>query len=144
MEDATTAAATDAKPDAPVFFSARALCKVYRSGEVEVHALHDVDIEICRGEFIVLPGASGSGQSTLLNILGGLDLPSSGEVRFGDAVLTASSKSELAAYRREQVGFVLQFYYPIPGSTVRDNLALVTDIALNPMPATDRERGYET
>ena len=120
-----------------VVFSARDLAKVYRSGEVEVHALRDVNLEIRRGEFVVLLGASGSGKSTLLNILGGLDLPSSGEVRFADHALTGASDSELTSYRREHVGFVFQFYNLIPSLTVRENLALVTDIATNPMPVDE-------
>ena len=135
--NAATVASTGAKPDAPVVFSAHALCKVYRSGEVEVHALRDVDMEIRRGEFVVLLGASGSGKSTLLNILGGLDVPSSGEVRFGDTVLTAANEHDLTTYRREHVGFVFQFYNLIPSLTVRENLALVTDIAKNPMPVDE-------
>ena len=122
---------------APVVFSAHGLCKVYTSGEVEVHALRDVEMEIRRGEFVVLLGASGSGKSTLLNILGGLDVPSSGEVRFGDTVLTAASEKDLTTYRREHVGFVFQFYNLIPSLTVRENLALVTDIAVNPMPVDE-------
>jgi len=117
----------------PVFI-AHGLTKVYRTGEVEVQALRDVDLEIGRGEFVVLLGASGSGKSTLLNILGGLDVPTRGEVRFGDHVLTGASEAELTAYRREHVGFVFQFYNLIPSLTVRENLALVTDIAENPMP----------
>ena len=120
-----------------VVFSARGLAKVYRSGEVEVHALRDVDLEIHRGEFVVLLGASGSGKSTLLNILGGLDVPSNGEVRFADHALTGASDGELTTYRREHVGFVFQFYNLIPSLTVRENLALVTDIASNPMPVDD-------
>ena len=120
-----------------VVFLARDLAKVYRSGEVEVHALRDVNLEIRRGEFVVLLGASGSGKSTLLNILGGLDLPSSGEVRFADHALTGASDSELTTYRREHVGFVFQFYNLIPSLTVRENLALVTDIASNPMPVDE-------
>ena len=122
---------------APVVFSAHALCKVYRSGEVEVHALRDVEMEIRRGEFVVLLGASGSGKSTLLNILGGLDVPSSGEVHFGDTALTGASEKDLTTYRREHVGFVFQFYNLIPSLTVRENLALVTDIAKNPMPVDE-------
>jgi putative ABC transport system ATP-binding protein len=114
-------------------FVGRGLCKTYGSGEVEVHALREVDLEIRRGEFIVLLGPSGSGKSTLLNILGGLDVPTSGEVRFGDHVLTGASEAELTAYRREHVGFVFQFYNLIPSLTVRENLALVTDIAEHPM-----------
>ena len=124
-------------PSSQVVFIGRGLSKVYRSGEVEVHALRDVNLDICRGEFVVLLGASGSGKSTLLNILGGLDLPTSGEVRFGDQRLTGASDSELTIYRREHVGFVFQFYNLIPSLTVRENLALVTDIATNPMPVDE-------
>jgi putative ABC transport system ATP-binding protein len=118
---------------APVFY-ARGLTKTYRSGEVEVQALRQVDLDIGRGEFVVLLGASGSGKSTLLNILGGLDVPTTGEVRFGEHVLTGAGESALTTYRREHVGFVFQFYNLIPSLTVRENLALVTDIATDPMP----------
>ena len=114
-------------------FRARGLAKTYRTGEVEVQALRDVDLEIARGEFVVLLGASGSGKSTLLNILGGLDVPTRGDVRFGDHTLSGASEAELTAYRREHVGFVFQFYNLIPSLTVRENLALVTDIASDPM-----------
>ncbi|WP_404300361.1 ABC transporter ATP-binding protein [Alicycliphilus denitrificans] len=119
---------------APVVFRARGLCKTYRTGEVEVRALHGVDLDIWRGEFIVLLGASGSGKSTLLNILGGLDVPTTGEVWFAEHRLSGASEAELTAYRREHVGFVFQFYNLIPSLTVRENLALVTDIAAHPMP----------
>jgi putative ABC transport system ATP-binding protein len=115
-------------------FHARGLAKIYHTGEVEVQALRDVDLDIARGEFVVLLGASGSGKSTLLNILGGLDVPTRGEVRFGEHTLSGASEAELTAYRREHVGFVFQFYNLIPSLTVRENLALVTDICKNPMP----------
>jgi putative ABC transport system ATP-binding protein len=118
---------------APPIFTARHIGKVYHTGDVEVVALKDVSLEIERGEFIVLLGASGSGKSTLLNILGGLDVPSSGEVRFADHQLSGASEAELTRYRREHVGFVFQFYNLIPSLTVRENLALVTDIASTPM-----------
>ena len=114
-------------------FHARDLCKTYQTGEVQVRALHDVNLDIVRGEFVVLLGASGSGKSTLLNILGGLDVPTSGEVRFVDHALSGASESELTTYRREHVGFVFQFYNLIPSLTVRENVALVTDIAPHPM-----------
>ncbi len=113
--------------------SARSLCKVYGSGDTAVHALRDVDLDVLAGEFIVLLGASGSGKSTLLNILGGLDVPSSGEVMFDGQPLTHAGDDELTAYRRGHVGFVFQFYNLIPSLTVRENVALVTDIARNPM-----------
>ncbi|MFA7505355.1 MAG: ABC transporter ATP-binding protein [Burkholderiaceae bacterium] len=118
----------------PPVFQARGLSKVYRTGEVEVHALRSVDLDIHRGEFIVLLGASGSGKSTLLNILGGLDVPSAGTVRFADHDLSAAGEAELTRYRREHVGFVFQFYNLIPSLTVRENIALVTDIVPDPMP----------
>jgi putative ABC transport system ATP-binding protein len=100
---------------------------------VQIHALREVDLDIFLGEFVVLLGASGSGKSTLLNILGGLDVPSSGTVRFDDHVLSGASEAELTRYRREHVGFVFQFYNLIPSLTVRENVALVTDIAPHPM-----------
>ena len=114
-------------------FQVRDLCKRYQTGEVEVLALRDVSLEILRGEFVVLLGASGSGKSTLLNILGGLDTPSSGEVRFGTRQLSGAGEGALTQYRREHVGFVFQFYNLIPSLTVRENVALVTDIASHPM-----------
>ena len=118
-------------------FRARGLGKVYRSGEVEVVALHDVDLDVRAGEFVVLLGPSGSGKSTLLNILGGLDAPTSGDVRFRDHQLTGASDAELTAYRRDHVGFVFQFYNLIPSLTVRENVALVTDIVRDPMPVDE-------
>jgi putative ABC transport system ATP-binding protein len=118
-------------------FAARALTKVYRMGESEVHALRGVDLEIHAGEFIVLLGPSGSGKSTLLNILGGLDTPTTGDVRFLEHQLTGADEAELTRYRREHVGFVFQFYNLIPALTARENVALVTDIAVSPMPAQE-------
>ncbi len=117
--------------------SMRDLSKTYGSGATAVHALRHVDLDVASGEFIVLLGASGSGKSTLLNILGGLDRPSSGEVRFLDHRLTDASDDELTRYRREHVGFVFQFYNLIPSLTVRENVALVTDIAADPMPVDE-------
>ena len=122
---------------AAALFRARGLAKTYRTGEVEVRALHGVDLQIAAGEFVVLLGPSGSGKSTLLNILGGLDVPSDGEVWFADHRLTGASEAELTTYRREHVGFVFQFYNLIPSLTVRENVALVTDIAEDPMPVDE-------
>lgn len=124
-------------PEGASVFSAHGLTKTYLTGEVEVTALRDVDLDIRRGEFVVLLGASGSGKSTLLNILGGLDMPTRGELRFGALVLSGASEAQLTAYRREHVGFVFQFYNLIPSLTVRENLALVTDIAVHPMPVDE-------
>ena len=114
-------------------FEARGLTKVYRMGEVEVHALRGVDLDLFRGEFVVLLGPSGSGKSTLLNILGGLDVPTSGRVRYHDQDLTAVDDAGLTRYRREHVGFVFQFYNLIPSLTARENVALVTEIARDPL-----------
>ena len=114
-------------------FAARGLTKTYRMGTTEVHALRGVDLGIHAGEFVVLLGPSGSGKSTLLNILGGLDTPTSGEVRFLDHELSNADEAELTRYRREHVGFVFQFYNLIPSLTARENVALVTDISERPM-----------
>jgi putative ABC transport system ATP-binding protein len=116
-----------------IVFHARGLSKVYRMGEVEVHALRALDLDIKRGEFLVLLGPSGSGKSTLLNILGGLDVPSSGEVSYCDHRLDGADQSELTRFRREHVGFVFQFYNLIPSLTVRENVSLVADITDVPM-----------
>ena len=122
-------------PPAPdeIVFRARGLRKVYRMGEVEVHALRELDLDIKRGEFLVLLGPSGSGKSTLLNILGGLDVPSSGEVSYCNHRLDGADDSELTRFRREHVGFVFQFYNLIPSLTVRENISLVADITDVPM-----------
>jgi len=114
-------------------FTARGLTKIYRIGEVEVHALRGIDLEVASGELIVLLGPSGSGKSTLLNILGGLDAPTAGDVHFLDHSLTGASEAELTRYRREHIGFVFQFYNLIPALTAQENVALVTEIADNPM-----------
>jgi len=116
---------------------ARGLSKRYASGDGEVWALREVDLDVARGEFVVLLGPSGSGKSTLLNILGGLDVPSSGELRFGAQPLSGADEAALTRYRREHVGFVFQFYNLIPSLTAEENVALVTDIARAPMPAAD-------
>jgi putative ABC transport system ATP-binding protein len=118
-------------------FTARGLTKSYRMGEAEVHALRGVDLDIDAGEFIVLLGPSGSGKSTLLNILGGLDTPTSGSISFKTQDLSKADEAALTRYRREHVGFVFQFYNLIPALTARENVALVTDIAVQPMPAAE-------
>ena len=120
-----------AAPD--IVFRAQGLTKVYRMGEVEVQALRGVDLELRRGEFVVLLGPSGSGKSTLLNILGGLDVPSSGDVFYEDHDLTRADDRALTAFRRDHVGFVFQFYNLIPSLTARENVAIVTEIARAPM-----------
>jgi len=114
-------------------FSAQDVTKVYRSGDVEVHALRGVSLELFEREMAVLLGPSGSGKSTFLNIMGGLDQATSGTVRFRDLELTACSESQLTRYRRNHVGFVFQFYNLIPSLTAWENVSLVTEIARDPM-----------
>ncbi len=114
-------------------FRAVDVTKVYQMGEVQVHALRGVSLDLFDHEFVVLLGASGSGKSTLLNILGGLDIPTAGSVHYLDQELTASDDAELTKYRRENVGFVFQFYNLIPSLTARENVELITEIAQSPM-----------
>ena len=123
---------TSENPHSAIFV-AHGLTKIYRMGEVEVHALRGIDLTLNRGELVVLLGPSGSGKSTLLNILGGLDAPTGGEVRYLDYMLTGASESELTRFRREHVGFVFQFYNLIPSLTARENVAAVTEISKAPM-----------
>ncbi|MDE5466143.1 ABC transporter ATP-binding protein [Bradyrhizobium sp. CSS354] len=117
----------------PPVFTARALTKTYVSGEVSVHALNDVDLEISEREVVVLLGPSGSGKTTLLNIMGGLDRPTSGKLLFRDLDLTGLDDRGLTNYRREHIGFVFQFYNLVPSLTAYENVALVTEIADRPM-----------
>jgi putative ABC transport system ATP-binding protein len=122
--------------DTPVF-TAVGLTKTYRMGEVEVHALRGVDLQLFPGEFVVLLGPSGSGKSTLLNILGGLDVPTSGTVAYCDHRLDGADGDALTLFRREHVGFVFQFYNLLPSLTALENVALVTEIAGDPMAPAD-------
>lgn len=107
--------------------------KIYRAGDVDIHALRGVDFDLTEGEFVVVLGPSGSGKSTLLNILGGLDTPTSGEVMYRDHNLTTATDMALTRFRREHVGFVFQFYNLVPSLTALENVKLVTEIAEHPM-----------
>jgi len=126
-------AAPSATPSPEVVFQARGVAKRYAVGETVVEALRSVDLELRRGELVVLLGPSGSGKSTLLNILGGLDAPSAGEVRFLGRDLARSDEEERTRFRRDHVGFVFQFYNLIPSLTASENVALVTEISRDPM-----------
>jgi len=117
----------------PPIFQIHGVTKTYQMGEVEIHALRGVDLDLYAGEFVVVLGPSGSGKSTLLNILGGLDVPTRGEVRYLDHELTSAGDAALTRFRREHVGFVFQFYNLIPSLTALENVALVTEIAENPL-----------
>ena len=133
----TLAVESSEERDASPVLRAEAVTKVYRMGEVDVHALRGVDFALYAGEFLVLLGMSGSGKSTLLNILGGLDVPTAGRVFYRDWELTEADSDELTRYRREHVGFVFQFYNLIPSLTAEENVALVTEVAPNPMDPAD-------
>jgi putative ABC transport system ATP-binding protein len=124
---------TSGNHGSPAIFRMRGVTKVYGMGEVEVHALRGVDLDLYPGELVVLLGPSGSGKSTLLNILGGLDVPTAGEVYYHDHNLTAANERELTRYRREHVGFVFQFYNLIPSLTAIENVGVVTEIAEHPI-----------
>ena len=136
-----TTATARATPERPagltLVFEARRIAKVYHMGELDVHALRGIDLELRESEFLVLLGPSGSGKSTLLNILGGLDVPSSGQVIYRGTDLTVADDWTLTQYRRKHVGFVFQFYNLIPSLTARENVALVTDIADHPLAPED-------
>jgi putative ABC transport system ATP-binding protein len=116
-----------------VVFQARGLTKVYHMGEVQVHALRGVDLDLYAGELVAILGASGSGKTTLVNILGGLDTATEGRVLYRGQDLTRADDHELTEYRRHYVGFVFQFYNLIPSLTARENVSIVTEIARDPM-----------
>ncbi len=120
-----------------IVFRTEGVTKVYDTGQVKVHALDGVDLTLYGGELAVLLGPSGSGKSTLLNILGGLDHVTDGRVWFEETELTDLGDRELTRYRRNHVGFVFQFYNLVPSLTARENVQLVTDVAPNPMPASE-------
>ena len=129
----------DSRGDAdrePVF-SARALSKIYPSGETEIRALDSIDLDLFPSELIVLLGASGSGKSTLLNILGGLDTPSAGTLSYRGEDLTDANEDDLTRFRRDAVGFIFQFYNLIPSLTAKENVALITEISREPMTPED-------
>jgi putative ABC transport system ATP-binding protein len=114
-------------------FRVRGLTKVYGMGAVEVRALTGVDLDLYEGEFVVLLGPSGSGKTTLLNNLGGLDVPTAGELSYRDMDLTSADEDQLTRFRRERIGFIFQFYNLIPSLTARENVGLITEIAEDPM-----------
>ena len=124
----------------PPVFEVRGLERTYGEGTAAVHALRGIDLHIDPGELLVLLGPSGSGKSTLLNILGGLDRPTAGTVRFGDLDLGSADDRALTDYRRHHVGFVFQFYNLIASLTARENVELVTEVADDPMPADEALR----
>jgi putative ABC transport system ATP-binding protein len=132
-------AATPTTPNGPArpLLRTERLTKIYRTGELEVRALNAVDFSASEGEFVVILGPSGSGKSTFLNIVGGLDVPTSGEAFFLDHRLSGAREDALTRYRRDHVGFVFQFYNLVPSLTALENVKLVTEIARRPMRAEE-------
>jgi putative ABC transport system ATP-binding protein len=123
----------DNSPKVEGLLRTQALTKVYRMGDVEVRALDGVDFAANEGEFVVILGPSGSGKSTFLNLVGGLDSATSGEVWFREHQLTGANEGALTRYRREHVGFIFQFYNLVPSLTAKENVQLVTEISRKPM-----------
>jgi putative ABC transport system ATP-binding protein len=121
-------------------FRMRGVSKIYGSGDVQVQALKDVDLDLYEAEFVVLLGASGGGKSTLLNILGGLDTASGGSVAWHGREMADASEAELTQFRRRHIGFVFQFYNLVPSLTALENVELVTDISDAPMPPDEALR----
>ncbi|SPE51061.1 Lipoprotein-releasing system ATP-binding protein LolD [Verrucomicrobia bacterium] len=119
----------------PPVFRVQGLTKVYGEGAAEVRALAGIDLELYAGELVVLLGPSGSGKTTLLNNLGGLDVPTSGQLWYKDLELSGAGEDQLTQFRRDTVGFIFQFYNLIPSLTARENVALITEIARDPLPA---------
>jgi putative ABC transport system ATP-binding protein len=118
-------------------FHVRGLTKLYATAAGDVRALDGVDLDIAKGELMVLLGPSGSGKSTLLNILGGLDRATSGAVVFEGQDLVQASDAQLTRYRRRSVGFIFQFFNLTPSLTARENVELITEIADHPMPPAE-------
>lgn len=127
-------AVNPAASDAGNCFEVRGLRRVYGAGTAAVHALRGIDIDLPKGELVVILGASGSGKSTFLNIIGGLDRPTEGTVLFQGQDVSKATDRSLTEYRRRHVGFVFQFYNLMPSLTAWENVALVTEISEKPLP----------
>ena len=114
--------------------------RTFAMGEVDVRAVDDVSLTIQKNEFLALVGPSGSGKSTVLNIIGGLDMPTAGEAWYHDRSLGDMSSRELTRYRRDKIGFVFQFYNLVPNLTARENVMTATEISPNPLDVDEALR----
>lgn len=130
-------AASDSSSPASPLVVARGLAKTYGSGNAAVHALRGVNLDLPKGELVVLLGASGSGKSTLLNLIGGLDNPTGGSLHYRGWDVAQADETGLTAYRRDVVGFVFQFYNLIASLTARENIGLITEVSRDPMSTDD-------
>ncbi len=119
------------------FVSFEQVGKIYKTGELEIEALHDVNFEIEQGEFGVIVGASGAGKTTILNILGGMDTLTSGRVFLDGQEISGYDKRQLTAYRRYEIGFVFQFYNLVPNLTAVENVELAAQICKEPLDAVE-------
>ncbi|MBP3893428.1 MAG: ABC transporter ATP-binding protein [Atopobiaceae bacterium] len=119
------------------FVEFKDVCKVYRMGDVEVRAVYGMDFTIERGEFVVIVGPSGAGKTTVLNMLGGMDAPTSGTIVLDGKEVSSMGERELTQYRRHDIGFVFQFYNLVQNLTAVENVELASQICMNPLPAED-------
>lgn len=115
------------------FISFKDVKKTYKMGEIEIHALNGVSFDINEGEFVIIAGASGAGKSTILNLLGGMDIATSGQIVVDGQIISDYNEKQMTLYRRYDVGFVFQFYNLVQNLTLRENVELATQISKDPL-----------
>ncbi len=120
-------------PDPEILLRLESIGRTFRMGEISVEVLKGISLAIPRGQFVALVGPSGSGKTTILNLIGGLDSPTTGRLYFRNRDLTTATARELTRYRRDQIGFVFQFYNLVPNLTARENILVSTEISADPL-----------